>query len=134
LLKHLKKEFSLYEIALMTRSAAASLLGLTDPGHLQPGGIADIAVYTPHDNKETMFERAALVFKNGRLVVRDGAIVERLAGQAQTILPHYEDSIRRTVKSHFDSFYSLSLHNFMVNDVAFLQADQQRFMIHACLN
>ena len=134
LLKHLKKEFSLYEIALMTRSAAASLLGLTDPGHLQPGGIADIAVYTPHDNKETMFERAALVFKNGRLVVRDGAIVERLAGQAQIILPHYEDSIRRTVKSHFDSFYSLSLHNFMVNDVAFLQADQQRFMIHACLN
>jgi formylmethanofuran dehydrogenase subunit A len=134
LLKDLKKEFSLYEIALMTRSAAASLLGLTDRGHLQPGGIADIAVYTPHDNKETMFERAALVFKNGRLVVRDGAIVERLAGQAQTILPHYEDSIRRTVKSHFDSFYSLSLHNFMVNDVAFLQADQQRFMIHACLN
>jgi formylmethanofuran dehydrogenase subunit A len=134
LLKHLKKEFSLYEIALMTRSAAASLLGLADRGHLQPGGIADIAVYTPHDNKETMFERAALVFKNGRLVVRDGAIVERLAGQAQIILPHYEDSIRRTVKSHFDSFYSLSLHNFMVNDVDFLQADQQRFMIHACLN
>jgi formylmethanofuran dehydrogenase subunit A len=132
LLKDLKKEFSLYEIALMTRSAAASLLGLTDRGHLQPGGIADIAVYTPHANKETMFERAALVFKNGQLVVRDGAIVERLSGKAQTILPNYDDSIRQTVQRHFDCFYSLSLNNFIVNDVDFMQPDQQRFMIHAC--
>jgi len=134
LLKHLKKEFSLYEIALMTRSAAASLMGLRDRGHLMPGGIADIAVYTPNDNKENMFNRAAMVFKNGHLVVREGDIVARLSGKAQTILPDYDASIRRTVKLHFDHFYSLSLHNFMVDDVDFNQPDQQRFRSHDCHN
>jgi formylmethanofuran dehydrogenase subunit A len=59
LLKELKKEFSLYEIALMTRSVAASLLGLNDHGHLSPGAIADIAMFAPNVNKETMFERAS---------------------------------------------------------------------------
>jgi formylmethanofuran dehydrogenase subunit A len=134
LLKDLKKEFSLYEVALMTRSAAASLLGLHDRGHLMPGAIADIAVYTPNDNKEIMFDRAALVFKNGQLVVREGEIVERLSGKAQTILPHYDPRIQQTVQRHFDRFYSLSLHNFMVNDVDFVQSDQQRFINHECLS
>ena len=132
LLKDLKKEFSFYEIAVMTRTAAANLLGLTDRGHLAPGAIADIAVYAPNDNKKVMFDRAALVFKNGCLVVRDGDIIERLSGQAQTICPNYDSSIRRVVQKHFDRFYSLSLNNFTVSDVDFAQSDQQRFMVHAC--
>ncbi len=132
LLKDLKKEFSFYEIALMTRAAAAALLGLNDRGHLAPGAVAAIAVYTPNDDKEVMFDRAALVFKNGRLVVRDGDIVERLSGQSQTICPDFDSSIRRVVQQHFDRFYSLSLNNFRVSDVDFAKPDQQRFMIHAC--
>jgi len=36
LLRHLKKEFTLYEIAIMTRTAAARLLGLADRGRLAP--------------------------------------------------------------------------------------------------
>ncbi|CAD6880432.1 Formylmethanofuran dehydrogenase subunit A (EC 1.2.99.5) [Methylomonas albis] len=47
LLPNLKREFSLSDIATMTRSAAANLLGLHDRGHLAPGAIADIAVYCP---------------------------------------------------------------------------------------
>ena len=81
-----------------------------------------------------MFDRAALVFKNGHLVVRDGDIVERLPGKAQTILPHYDPSIRQTVQRHFDRYYSLSLDNFMVNDVDFVKSDLQRFINHDCLS
>ncbi len=33
--------------------------------------IAYIAVYTREDNKNAMFDRAALVFKNGRLILTD---------------------------------------------------------------
>lgn len=117
LLKDLKKEFSLYEIAVMTRTAAANLLGLYDRGHLAPGAIADIAVYTCQDNKEAMFDRAALVFKNGRLVVRDGEVVEHIRGTAQMIYPSYNPGIKRTIKNHFDRFYSLSLENFTQNSV-----------------
>ena len=132
LLKDLKKEFSLYEIAVMTRTAAANLLGLYDRGHLAPGAIADIAVYTRQDNKEAMFDRAALVFKNGRLVVRDGEVVERIRGTAQMISPSYDPGIKRTIKSHFDRFYSLSLENFTIKDVDFVQRDQERFVVHDC--
>ena len=132
LLKDLKKEFSLYEVAVMTRTAAANLLGLYDRGHLTPGGIADIAVYTPQDNKEAMFDRATLVFKNGRLVVRDGEVVERIRGTAQMIYPSYDPGIKRTIKNHFDRFYSLSLENFTLKDVDFVQRDQERFVVHNC--
>ncbi|MCX7076849.1 MAG: formylmethanofuran dehydrogenase subunit A [Methylococcales bacterium] len=123
LLKDLKKEFSLYEIAVMTRTAAANLLGLYDRGHLAPGAIADIAVYTCQDNKEAMFDRAALVFKNGRLVVRDGEVVEHIRGTAQMIYPSYNPGIKRTIKNHFDRFYSLSLENFTIKDLDFVQQD-----------
>ena len=47
LLPGLKREFSLSEIAIMTRSAPAKLLGLPGRGHLRPGAIADIAIYDP---------------------------------------------------------------------------------------
>ena len=132
LLKDLKKEFSLYEIAVMTRTAAANLLGLYDRGHLAPGAIADIAVYTCQDNKEAMFDRAALVFKNGRLVVRDGEVVEHIRGTAQMIYPSYNPGIKRTIKNHFDRFYSLSLENFTIKDLDFVQQYQERFVVHDC--
>lgn len=132
LLKDLKKEFTLYEIAVMTRTAAASLMGLNDRGHLMPGAIADIAVYTRQDNKEAMFDRAALVFKNDRLVVREGEVVERIRGTAQQICPGYDPSIQRSIKNHFDRFYSLSLENFTVNNIDFYPTRPRTFR-YACL-
>src|SRR4029077_17922058 len=39
------REYSLTEIATMTRAAPARLLGLADRGHLEAGAVADIAVY-----------------------------------------------------------------------------------------
>ena len=56
----------------MTRAAPARLLGLADRGHLAPGARADIAVYRPQPDRAAMFRHAALVFKDGALVVRDG--------------------------------------------------------------
>ena len=44
----LKREYSLFEIATMTRAAPARLLGLADRGHLGPGALADVAVYDDH--------------------------------------------------------------------------------------
>jgi formylmethanofuran dehydrogenase subunit A len=145
LLPKLKREFSLNEIAIMTRSAAANLLGLHDRGHLAPGAIADIAVYNPQGvgtcdrltgvftarpqaNIAAMFANAALLFKNGELVVRDGVVVARPAGRAQVLQPNYDAGITRTVQQHFNRFYSLKLSNFAVNDTDF--AEQARFRVH----
>lgn len=132
LLKDLKKEFSLYEIATMTRTAAARMLGLHDRGHLLPGGIADISVYSEQANKEAMFNNADLVFKNGELVVKNGVVQQRRHGRTQTIQAPFDPRIKRDVQTYYDRYYNLSLDNFAVGDVAFEQADSERFVPHGC--
>jgi len=133
LLPGLKCELTLSEIATMTRSSAAKLLGLNDRGHLAPGAVADIAVYDPnrraghtHDYR-AMFAAAALLFKSGRLVVQDGLVIDRSAGLAQAVSPVYGAGITRTVKQHFDRFYSLKLSQYGVNDADFDVLDHARF-------
>lgn len=150
LLPELKKAFTLTDIAVMTRSAAARLLGLNDRGHLSPGAIADLAVYDPQGggkcgktpgafaaqpqtDYQAMFAKAVLVFKNGQLVVRDGEIVARQNGATQIIEPDYDRRIERHIQNHFDRFYSLSLNNFGVTDVDLKQTDRQRFNSTPCI-
>jgi formylmethanofuran dehydrogenase subunit A len=135
LLPNLKRELTLSEVASMTRSAAATLLGLNDRGHLAPGAVADVAVYDPkqragqtHPDYRAMFADAALLFKNGRLVVQDGVVIERPAGLAQTVTPVYDAGIIRTVKQHFDRFYSLKIGQYAVNDADF--GERPRFKVH----
>lgn len=132
LLKDLKKEFSHYEIAIMTRTAASRMLGLHDRGHLQPGGIADIAVYSEQADKEAMFTDAYLVFKNGELVVKNGVIQQRLHGCTQTIQAQFDPHIKRDIQAYYNRFYNLSLDNFAVGDVGFNQTDSERFVLHDC--
>ena len=55
----LTREYSLYEIAIVTRAAPARLLGLGTKGHLGPGADADVAIYAPDADVETMFSDAA---------------------------------------------------------------------------
>jgi len=66
----LSREYTLAEIATMTRSAPAALLGLDDLGSLRPGASADLVVYRNDENREAMFARPRQVIKAGR-VVRD---------------------------------------------------------------
>jgi formylmethanofuran dehydrogenase subunit A len=129
LLPELKREFSLMDVAVMTRSAPAKLLGLADRGHLRPGAQADIAVYNPQANVQAMFDRAALVFKRGQLVVRDGQVVNRACGTALQVAPYFDRIIERDIKAYYDQYYSLSLDNFVVGEVALGLADSERFVV-----
>ncbi len=75
----------------MTRAAPARLLGLTDRGHLGAGAIADVAVYDDAATiAQQMFRAAALVFKDGDLVVRDGAVTHYRFGRALTVRPEHD--------------------------------------------
>src|SRR6185437_8072100 len=64
-LPSITREYTLPEIATMTRSAPAKLLGLADRGRLDPGAVADVAVYQDEKDRAKMFRAAALVFKDG---------------------------------------------------------------------
>jgi formylmethanofuran dehydrogenase subunit A len=102
------REYSLIDIATMTRAAPARLLGLTDRGHLGVGARADVAVYEDDADRARMFRAAALVFKDGDLVVRDGRVTHYRWGRALTVQPEHDRSIDRRMKTYYDDCYGLS--------------------------
>ncbi len=101
------REYTLVDIATMTRAAPARLLGLKDRGHLAPGAVADIAVYAPGRDKAKMFREAALVFKNGELIVRDGQVLRPTYGRALNVRPESERAIARRMRDYYDQRYGL---------------------------
>ncbi len=107
-LPSIAREYTLSEIATMTRAAPARLLGLTDRGHLGAGAVADIAVYASDADKAAMFRSAALVFKDGRLVVRDGAVIDQPFGRALTVAVARERSIDARLRDYYDRRYGLT--------------------------
>ncbi len=101
------REYSLYEIAIMTRAAPAKLLGITDTGHLAPGAVADITVYRDDADRERMFSAPEYVFKDGEVVVRDGKVVKVTWGRYHTVQPEYDHGIERRLREHFDRYQTI---------------------------
>lgn len=102
------REYTLPEVAVMTRAAPARLFGLTDRGHLGAGAVADVAVYEDDADRAKMFRAAALVFKDGELVVRNGEVTRRTWGRALTVAPQRDRAIDRRMKDYYDARYGLS--------------------------
>jgi formylmethanofuran dehydrogenase subunit A len=131
-LASLEREYSLYEIAIMTRAAPARILGLTDRGHLAPGGLADITVYHPDENPERMFEKPMLVFKHGELVVQEGEIQQVITGSTQVVKPDYDKGIEKVIGSWFDKYHSINLSNFKISDDEMAEGIGSPVNVHAC--
>lgn len=115
ILGSLDREYSLYEIAILTRSGPARILGLKDRGHLGVGAAADVAVYKPHDDAERMFETPKLVFKDGQLVVRDGRVVQVVWGGIHAALPEHDSSMDREVANWFATWRGTRFSNFVLS-------------------
>jgi formylmethanofuran dehydrogenase subunit A len=75
-LPSLKREYRLDEIASITRLGPARALGLQQRGNLSPGSIADVVVYRNDNNSEIMFSNPVMVFRKGKLVLRNGEILD----------------------------------------------------------
>jgi formylmethanofuran dehydrogenase subunit A len=106
-LPSITREYTLPEIAAMTRAAPARLFGLSDRGHLGAGAVADVAVYDDDADRAKMFRAAALVFKDGALVVRDGQAMRHTFGRALTVAPQRDRAIDRRMKDYYDARYGL---------------------------
>jgi len=107
-LPSIAREYSLTEIATMTRAAPAKLLGLTDRGRLNAGAIADVAVYENDVDRAKMFRAAALVFKDGELVVRDGSVTNYRWGRALAVRPPRDRAIDHRMRAFYEDRYGLS--------------------------
>jgi formylmethanofuran dehydrogenase subunit A len=131
-LPSIAREFTLSEIAIVTRAAPARVLGLTDRGHLGEGAVADVAVYIEQRNRTAMFGRADRVFKNGELIVQNGEIVKIVWGQALRATPGFDSAIERRLDDFYDRYYGLNPSSFGVpGDIA---ARPDRFANVPCRN
>jgi|TARA_A200000113_G_scaffold60902_1_gene52225 formylmethanofuran dehydrogenase subunit A len=114
-LKDIKRTYSMYDIAIMTRSSPAKILGLKDRGSLRDGCIADISVYDPKKKIDQMFQSAKYVFKNGNEIVRNGKILKYHKSSTIAVDIRYERSITKDLQSWVNRFYSLDVDDFKVN-------------------
>ncbi|MBX3420895.1 MAG: formylmethanofuran dehydrogenase subunit A [Pirellulaceae bacterium] len=74
LLRELTRQYTLDEIAIVTRAAPARILGLGGMGSLVAGCYANLAAYLPAGDWETTFRNAAYVFKSGQPVIEDDQV------------------------------------------------------------
>ena len=107
-LASIKREYSLAEIATMTRVSPSRLLGLRDRGHLAAGARADVSVYKDLRDRAAMFRRAALVFKDGDLVVRDGSVLGYRAGKALSVDSQVDGAIETRMRDYYERTYGLA--------------------------
>jgi formylmethanofuran dehydrogenase subunit A len=114
LLPQLDREYSLYEIAIITRAGTAQALGLAHKGHLGIGADGDVTVYQDLTDREAMFAHPRYVIKGGQVVVRDGKLVAERPGRTLVVKPAYDAGIRRAIRAHFEQAYSLSFDNYPV--------------------
>jgi len=113
-LPELDREYSLYEIAIISRAGTARALGLRNKGHLGVGADADVTLYRKLDDKEAMFARPYLVLKDGQVVVRDGHVVREHQGRTLYVAPPYDPRIEKDLRAHFEECYTISFDNYPV--------------------
>jgi len=131
-LSSIDREYTLYEIATMTRAAPARSLGLKNRGHLGGGAIADITVYNNLKNKEKMFEKPLYVFKNGVEIVKNGKIVKVVTGSTHTLRPDYDKSIEKSLKKYFDRYMTVKLGNFKIDDDEIVEHGNSNIIVQPC--
>ena len=127
------REYSLYEIAIMTRAAPARSLGLKNRGHLGAGAIADITVYSEHKNKEIMFSKPDYVFKDGDVIVRNGKVTKVLNGGTHIIKPDYDKGIERSLRRYFDDYQTVSLGNYKIDDDEIIEHGNGKIIVQPCM-
>ena len=130
-LPSIEREYTLEEIATITRAAPARSLGLKDKGHLGLGADADIAIYDINpSNMDVLtgkpsklrraFGQAYYTIKNGEVVVRDGKILKTPFGrtfyvESQT-KPEMESNLLRSIEAKFRDYYTVGLENYQINE------------------
>lgn len=123
-LRDLDREYTLNEIAIITRAGPARMLGLKHKGHLGPGADADITIYSPHENKEVMFELPKYVIKSGQILVEDGEIRQTYQGKTLHVAPEYDRGVEADIADWFEQYYSIRFRNYPVSD-SYLHAPEE---------
>jgi formylmethanofuran dehydrogenase subunit A len=116
LLDGLEREYTLQEIAIITRAGPARLLGLRHKGHLGAGADADITIYMENDDKEEMFSAPRYVFKDGQMIIEDGEFRTDHEGRILHVAPDYDPKIEQVIRPFFEDYYTIQFENYAVSE------------------
>lgn len=110
----LAREYTLREIAIITRAGPARQLGLTKKGHLGAGADADITIYSRDANIAAMFATPRYVIKGGVLVVEEGQLQRAPPTHRLHVRPPHDDAVLRDLSAWFDRYGTIALANYPV--------------------
>jgi len=117
------REYTLDEIAIVTRAGPARALGLERKGNLGAGADGDVAIYRSAGDPEATFSEAVAVFKDGVLVARDGEIVAETRGRTFFVEPPSSGDRARAgldtrLRDHFEACGAAPLEDFVLEEEA----------------
>jgi formylmethanofuran dehydrogenase subunit A len=114
----LDREYTLNEIAIITRAAPARRLGLHDKGHLGVGADADITIYHDRADREEMFSTPRYVIKAGELAVEDGDIRRADDGVLLSASAAFDPDVDAVLEPLFGDRYTVAFEHYPVHDTA----------------
>jgi formylmethanofuran dehydrogenase subunit A len=119
------REYSLFEIAIITRAAPARILGLKNKGHLGIGADADVTIYNKNDDKEQMFACPRYVIKEGEVLVEEGELRKEAFGRTLFVSPQYDPAVEKDIREFFEKYYTVQFENYPVQLEHYLPRPQQ---------
>jgi formylmethanofuran dehydrogenase subunit A len=118
LLDGLDREYTLNEIAIITRAAPARRLGMRDKGHLGIGADADVTIYHDRADREEMFATPRYVIKGGELAVEEGELRRSDDGLLHSSHAAFDPEVSRVLGPLFDQRYTVAFEHYPVRDPA----------------
>jgi formylmethanofuran dehydrogenase subunit A len=113
----LTREYTLNEIAIITRAGPARLLGLTRKGHLGPGADADITIYSRDADLARMFAAPRYVFKAGVMMVEEGQLRRAPLGRRLRLQPSYDEALLSDLRRFFETYSTVAFENYPVEGI-----------------
>jgi len=111
----LDRQYSLFEIAIITSAGPARALGLSNKGHLGVGADADVAIYPEKpDANGLLFSYPRYVLKGGEIVVEEGDVIGGSEGREFIVRPEYDAAIEDYIRPLFQQAYTISFDNYPV--------------------
>jgi formylmethanofuran dehydrogenase subunit A len=114
----LDREYTLNEIAIITRAAPARRLGLRDKGHLGVGADADVTIYHDRADREEMFAMPRYVIKAGEVVVEEGELCRVEDGALLSSRAEFDPEVSRVLDPLFGERYTVAFEHYPVRDPA----------------
>jgi len=114
-LPEITREYTLSEIAIITRAAPARILGLRQKGHLGVGADGDVTLYQPQEDIQKMFELPRYLVSSGEVILDDGELTKQTPGRTLFHSPDFDHDAIPEIENWFNENYSLRFSNYGVD-------------------